>query len=165
MILPAWRLPAPGQAPWDRPRVLRGGSWNNNPDNARASYRNNNHPNNRNRNIGFRVVLAAHAPLPLLWSGAFWPDDLPERLAGRGVPGMPGDHGRAGRGEGEEQRRCVWTERRLLAVGHTQKQRRALDSLPARRARFSGRRSGASSRPGAAPPRRPWCSHACTDRR
>src|SRR5262249_24834519 len=35
---------------------LRGGSWNNNRDNARAAYRNNNHPGNRNNNIGFRVV-------------------------------------------------------------------------------------------------------------
>ena len=36
-------------------RVLRGGAWNNNQDNARAAYRNNNNPNNRNNNIGFRV--------------------------------------------------------------------------------------------------------------
>jgi hypothetical protein len=35
---------------------LRGGSWNNNPDNVRAAYRNNNNPNNRNNNNGFRVV-------------------------------------------------------------------------------------------------------------
>jgi len=34
---------------------LRGGSWNNNEDNARVAIRNNNHPNNRNNNIGFRV--------------------------------------------------------------------------------------------------------------
>jgi Sulfatase-modifying factor enzyme 1 len=42
------------------PRVLRGGSWNNNPDNARAGYRNNNHPDNRNNNIGFRLVCSSH---------------------------------------------------------------------------------------------------------
>jgi len=36
---------------------LRGGSWNNNEDNARVTIRNNNHPNNRNNNIGFRVAL------------------------------------------------------------------------------------------------------------
>ena len=41
-------------------RVLRGGSWNNNQDNARADYRNNNHPNNRNDNNGFRVVCGSH---------------------------------------------------------------------------------------------------------
>ena len=38
-------------------RVLRGGSWNHDdPENLRASYRNNNHPGNRNNNVGFRVV-------------------------------------------------------------------------------------------------------------
>jgi formylglycine-generating enzyme required for sulfatase activity len=39
--------------------AVRGGSWNNNQDNTRVSIRNNNHPNNRNNNIGFRV-LAFH---------------------------------------------------------------------------------------------------------
>ena len=37
-------------------KVLRGGSWNNHQDNARASYRNNNNPDNRNNNIGFRLA-------------------------------------------------------------------------------------------------------------
>jgi retron-type reverse transcriptase len=37
-------------------RVLRGGSWNNNPRNARAANRNNNTPENRNNNIGFRLA-------------------------------------------------------------------------------------------------------------
>jgi DNA-binding transcriptional ArsR family regulator len=41
-------------------RVLRGGSWNNNRHNARCSYRNNNHPDNRNNNIGFRVLCSSH---------------------------------------------------------------------------------------------------------
>ena len=37
--------------------VLRGGSWNNDhPDNPLSSYRNSNPPDNRNGNIGFRVV-------------------------------------------------------------------------------------------------------------
>jgi hypothetical protein len=35
---------------------LRGGSWNNNQDNARCAYRNNNNPHNRNNNVGFRVA-------------------------------------------------------------------------------------------------------------
>lgn len=39
-------------------RVVRGGSFNNNQDNARCAYRNRNNPNNRNRNNGFRVVVA-----------------------------------------------------------------------------------------------------------
>jgi hypothetical protein len=41
-------------------RVLRGGSWNNNNrDNLLSSNRNNNDPDNRNENIGFRVVVEA----------------------------------------------------------------------------------------------------------
>jgi Sulfatase-modifying factor enzyme 1 len=53
----------------NQPRVVRGGSWNNNQNNARAAYRNNNHPDNRNNNIGFRVVGVVHSPPFLLWPG------------------------------------------------------------------------------------------------
>ncbi|MGC9948510.1 MAG: SUMF1/EgtB/PvdO family nonheme iron enzyme [Bryobacteraceae bacterium] len=35
---------------------MRGGSWNNNTRNVRASNRNRNEPTNRNNNIGFRCV-------------------------------------------------------------------------------------------------------------
>ena len=45
--------------PETEPRVVRGGSWNNNQDNARAANRNNRHPDNRNDNNGFRVVCAS----------------------------------------------------------------------------------------------------------
>ncbi|MFN0104708.1 MAG: SUMF1/EgtB/PvdO family nonheme iron enzyme [Bryobacteraceae bacterium] len=45
--------------------MLRGGSWNNNQENARAGNRNNNHPDNRNNNIGFRVVCSSHIHLHL----------------------------------------------------------------------------------------------------
>ncbi|NER93770.1 MAG: SUMF1/EgtB/PvdO family nonheme iron enzyme [Symploca sp. SIO1B1] len=38
--------------------MLRGGSWNNNANNCRCAYRNNNNPDNRNNNIGFRVVCS-----------------------------------------------------------------------------------------------------------
>jgi formylglycine-generating enzyme required for sulfatase activity len=38
-------------------RVLRGGSWNNNARNCRSANRNDNDPDNRNNNIGFRVVV------------------------------------------------------------------------------------------------------------
>ncbi|WP_417917204.1 SUMF1/EgtB/PvdO family nonheme iron enzyme [Candidatus Electronema sp. JC] len=41
-------------------RVLRGGSYFNNSQNCRAVNRNDNPPENRNDNIGFRLVL----PLP-----------------------------------------------------------------------------------------------------
>ena len=38
--------------------MIRGGSWNNNAQNCRAANRNNNNPDNRNNNIGFRLVLS-----------------------------------------------------------------------------------------------------------
>ena len=41
-------------------RVLRGGSWNNNPNNIRAANRNNNKPTNTNNNIGFRCLSAQY---------------------------------------------------------------------------------------------------------
>jgi formylglycine-generating enzyme required for sulfatase activity len=36
--------------------VLRGGSWNNNASNCRVANRNNNNPDNRNNNYGFRLA-------------------------------------------------------------------------------------------------------------
>jgi formylglycine-generating enzyme required for sulfatase activity len=42
----------------EQARVVRGGSWNNNRNNARCSYRNRNEPDNFNNNIGFRVVCS-----------------------------------------------------------------------------------------------------------
>jgi hypothetical protein len=53
--------------------VLRGGSWNNNQNNARCSYRNRNNPNNRNNNNGFRVVVSHIFPfLPEMPAGYGW---------------------------------------------------------------------------------------------
>ena len=43
-------------------RVLRGGNWNNNANNARCANRNNNNPDNANNNIGFRAVLPPAQP-------------------------------------------------------------------------------------------------------
>ena len=37
-------------------RVVRGGSWNDQARNVRAAYRNWNHPENRNDNLGFRCA-------------------------------------------------------------------------------------------------------------
>ena len=45
---------------------MRGGSFINNQNNARAAYRNNNNPDNRNNNIGFRVVCVRPTPYLLL---------------------------------------------------------------------------------------------------
>ena len=43
-------------------RVIRGGSWNNNAQNCRSANRNNNNPDNRNNNIGFRLASSPHRP-------------------------------------------------------------------------------------------------------
>jgi formylglycine-generating enzyme required for sulfatase activity len=43
-------------------RLLRGGSWFNEPHICRSAYRNSNHPGNRNDNVGFRVCCLPPAP-------------------------------------------------------------------------------------------------------
>ncbi len=37
-------------------RVIRGGSWNNDAQNLRSAQRNNDHPGNRNDNVGLRLA-------------------------------------------------------------------------------------------------------------
>ncbi|MBI1918350.1 MAG: SUMF1/EgtB/PvdO family nonheme iron enzyme [Planctomycetes bacterium] len=68
-------------------RVLRGGSWNNNPRNCRCANRNDNAPDNRNNNIGFRVVLRPGPSTPRTRGG--WSPR--EARAGRSTdcPGVP----------------------------------------------------------------------------
>ncbi|MFM9048311.1 MAG: hypothetical protein ACKOOH_11795 [Cyanobium sp.] len=41
---------------------MRGGSWFNEPHNCRSAYRNSNHPDNLNNNVGFRVCSFPPAP-------------------------------------------------------------------------------------------------------
>jgi hypothetical protein len=41
-------------------RVLRGGSFNNKADNARSAARSNNNPDNRDNNVGVRVLCSSH---------------------------------------------------------------------------------------------------------
>ena len=51
---------------------LRGGSWNNNPENLQCSARNNNNPENQWNNNGFRVVVAQSCPLTEPDVGVLW---------------------------------------------------------------------------------------------
>jgi len=44
------------------PQAIRGGSWNNNTGWLRSSARNRNNTDNRNDNLGFRVLRAASPP-------------------------------------------------------------------------------------------------------
>lgn len=53
-LLPGWVHQ--GSRPYGGERMIRGGSWNNNPDNLRTSNRNRNTTDNRNNNLGFRLV-------------------------------------------------------------------------------------------------------------
>jgi len=56
------RFDAGGRHPCIVPsrRVVRGGSWNNNPQNLRSANRNRNDTTNRNNNLGFRVASTLH---------------------------------------------------------------------------------------------------------
>ncbi|MCE7937577.1 hypothetical protein DCC79_03780 [bacterium] len=85
-------------------RVLRGGSWNNNQHNARSAARNNNHPHNRNNNIGFRVCGSSHTSFPLPGRGPAVRTRC-EHAHRSGTGAASGIACRlrfAGRGEGEE---------------------------------------------------------------
>jgi hypothetical protein len=65
-------------------RVLRGGAFNNNERNVRCAYRNRNEPDERNNNVGFRVVVAHDFP--------------------RSVPELPGGFTEASRPRREKRR-------------------------------------------------------------
>jgi retron-type reverse transcriptase len=58
-----WFDPANASEAWTAPcrRVVRGGSWNNNPQNLRSAIRNRNTTDNRNNNLGFRVGRTLYA--------------------------------------------------------------------------------------------------------
>ena len=66
--------PANALGAWTAPcrRVVRGGSWNNNPQNLRAANRNRNTTDNRNNNLGFRLgsTLSAGAGEIKVFPGA-----------------------------------------------------------------------------------------------
>lgn len=54
--------------------MIRGGAWNNKPRNVRSANRNNNTPDNRNDNNGFRLVsppaLIRFCPEPVAFTNA-----------------------------------------------------------------------------------------------
>jgi len=97
-------------------RVLRGGSWNNNVDNASALARNRNWNNNRNDNIGFRVVAVPSSTLFRPFSGgvafvvatsvAFAPAAGPPQPIRFRQCRLTSLKWSADRGEGEERRRA-----------------------------------------------------------
>ena len=81
-------------------RALRGGSYRNNAENCRSAPRNDNHPGNRNDNIGFRVVWPAPSPRSDLM-------EIPSRPASAGaVPPCPARSTRSRRPRG---RASGWT--------------------------------------------------------
>jgi hypothetical protein len=69
--------------------VIRGGSWNNKPENLRVSNRNRNTTDNRNNNLGFRLVqstrTAGAGPEP----GYSWIGRVRQRVSMSLFPGLP----------------------------------------------------------------------------
>lgn len=61
--------------PGNSNRVNRGGSWNNDARNCSASNRDNNNPDNRNNNLGFRLATSQHCD--------FTPVHNPRRIPAR----------------------------------------------------------------------------------
>lgn len=66
---------------------LRGGSYNNNAERLRCGARNRNNPDNRNRNNGFRVVVAHGFRFSPEMTGSLWAAQSEVRKPARRVPG------------------------------------------------------------------------------
>lgn len=66
-------------------RVLRGGSWINDAPNCRAAYRNDNHPANRNDNVGFRLLSSFLRPTPIVYGPWACTKIMTRPLPGAGV--------------------------------------------------------------------------------
>ena len=99
-------------------RVLRGGAFNNDPDNLRCSNRNYNVPGNRNNNYGFRVVCGVCSARKVLIRASG------ERRARCGVghrpaPPVPRSHlnRRTHAPRGEKTRRRPWPVTAALRGG------------------------------------------------
>jgi hypothetical protein len=65
-------------------RVNRGGSWNNNARNCRSANRNNNDPDNRNNDLGFRLLssLSCQKCIVYGWCISAWIMTRPLSSAG-----------------------------------------------------------------------------------
>ncbi|MCK6561509.1 SUMF1/EgtB/PvdO family nonheme iron enzyme [candidate division KSB1 bacterium] len=75
--------------------MLRGGAWNNQPDNAACAYRNNNEPDIRNNNIGFRCAKTPGARGKLQVARSLKnPDSFSQNLTAHGLAerGVMGVH-------------------------------------------------------------------------
>ncbi|MCC6414123.1 MAG: SUMF1/EgtB/PvdO family nonheme iron enzyme [Saprospiraceae bacterium] len=66
----------------------RGGSWNNNPQNCRVANRNNNSPDNRNNNIGFRLANAVTRPMMFVYGQTSCARNRPARSPAPDTPGL-----------------------------------------------------------------------------
>ena len=62
-------------------RVNRGGSWNNSARNCRSANRNNNSPDNRNNDNGFRLVLSPAHQVGGYRPADQWTESRPRELA------------------------------------------------------------------------------------
>lgn len=72
--------------------MLRGGAFHNDARNARCAYRNDNEPDNRNDNNGFRVVASTLSDSGNAWRG-FAPFRAEENGGVRSWPRPPANAG------------------------------------------------------------------------
>ena len=113
-------------------RVLRGGSWNNNQDNARASNRNNNNPNNRNNNNGFRLVVRPTSKANFhKAAGVHLLASRPGSITGERLPELTGVHGSRSEAEETQRRRGLVPSARVRARRANTESRRDLAGYPA----------------------------------
>ena len=56
--------------------MIRGGSWNNKPENLRSANRNRNNPDNRNNNLGFRLAQSTRKATCLESGAGLFTDSL-----------------------------------------------------------------------------------------
>lgn len=88
----------PGHKGGGSNRVNRGGSWNNEPRNVRSANRNRNTPDNRNNNLGFRLLSTGDRQHPDRHGAPGRPPTRSDPVSGTArLPG-PSNQAHAGRG-------------------------------------------------------------------